>query len=69
MWLEISFCGAYFSFNSFNSVFRISHCLCTSALHGPGFGFKPGPQPVPLYNFAGRAWAYILRAGPGLKTI
>ena len=44
-----------------------------SALRGPGFGSKPGLQPVgragPLHNFVG--WAYILRAWarPGLKTI
>ena len=59
--------------------------MSISALHGPGFGSKPGPsrspRAGPLHNFAGRAgpgragpgraWAYILRAraGPGLKKI
>ena len=29
LWLEISFCGMYFSSNKFNSVLKISHCLFT----------------------------------------
>ena len=43
----------------------------------PCAGRAFGPSPArsqragPLHNFAGQAWAYILRAraGPGLKTI
>ena len=50
-----------------------SGLACISALHGPGFGSKPGParnpRAGPLQNFAG--WAYIWRPGPGhgLKNI
>ena len=58
-----------------SSVNMFKNKVDTSVLRGPGFGSKPGParspRAGPLHNFAGRAWAYILRAraGPRLKTI